>query len=93
MSSRDRKQSILAHLAKSADGIQYVESPLNQPAQEADTSPPPAPAPEPKITAAEERKRLVLSHVQQTSESVTDFSSLEKARQKRIQDHVKKSLD
>lgn len=105
MSSRDRQRRILDHLAKSANGFNYVESPRDQPSlaersiptpeqiPEPMPEPTPEPTPVPSISAEEERKRRIMSHVQQSSESIPDFSASDKTRQKRIQDHLKKSLD
>jgi hypothetical protein len=101
MSSRDRQRRILEHLAKSANGFNYVESPRDQPSLAERSIPTPEPIPEPtpeptpvpSISAEEERKRRIMSHVQQSSESIPDFSASDKTRQKRIQDHLKKSLD
>lgn len=101
MSSRDRQRRILDHLAKSANGFNYVESPRDQlsraersiPTPEPIPEPTPEPTPVPSISAEEERKRRIMSHVQQSSESIPDFSASDKTRQKRIQDHLKKSLD
>jgi hypothetical protein len=40
-----------------------------------------------------ERKRQVLDHVRQTSEPLVDLTLPDKSKQKRIQDHLKKSLN
>jgi len=47
----------------------------------------------PSASSIAERKRQVLDHVRQTSEPLVDLTLPDKSKQKRIQDHLKKSLN
>lgn len=90
MASRDRKRKIFDHLAKSIEGAGYVKPPREQiQLPEVIAPPPPEPAP---ASRGEERKRRIMSHVQQSSGNFGDFSLTDRKKQQRIQEHIKKSL-
>ena len=90
MASSDRKRKIFDHLAKSIEGAGYVRPTKEISAPSAPITPPlPEPAPPSKT---EDRKRRVLNHLQQSSGDFGDFSLTDPKEQRRIQDHIKKSL-
>ena len=84
---------------------QFTESVATSPAPAPEIAPETAPTQTITQTAAKlpsasaiansitERKRQVLNHVRQTSEPLVDLTLPDKSKQKRIQDHLKKSLD
>jgi hypothetical protein len=103
MSSADRKRKILDHLNQSVEKSEFLtpksanppglESPRPEPeAIKPLPEPPPAPLVETAASRQAERKRRVITHVNQSSGNFGDFSLSSPAEQQKKRDHIRKSL-
>ena len=100
MSSADRKRKILDHLNKSVEQSEFLTPKSAKPsslesssfeADEVKTSPEPPP-PVVQSPRSTDRKRRVMTHVNQSSGDFGDFSlSSDTDKRKKI-DHIRKSL-
>ena len=103
MSSADRKRKILDHLNKSVEQSAFLTPKSTKAASLESTSiepetirPSPEPPPIPKVetvaSSQADRKRRVMTHVNQSSGNFGDFSLSSEAEKKKIFDHIHKSL-
>ena len=98
-SNADRKRRILEHLSKSSDSLKLTpqKSSLTTEAEEILTVTPdrvPELMAEPSTAKSkiEDRKRQILSHVNQSSGGFDSFSLSNESEKKQIQEHLRKSL-
>ncbi|WP_013320497.1 hypothetical protein [Gloeothece verrucosa] len=97
MGTDDRKKRILAHLAKSTDGIKYGTSKTSSVSDSTPSVelPPPPPIPQPVVPpplSPKSRKRQVIDHVKNSSGDFGDFSFGSEKRKQKISEHLRKSL-
>ncbi|MEA5511498.1 hypothetical protein VB715_17130 [Crocosphaera sp. UHCC 0190] len=91
MAVDDRKKRILEHLKQSTDGMQYVPP---KPTSEPPPTPSPTPIPQPTPTPlGDDRKRRIMNHVNSSSGDFGDFSLTDKNQKKKIENHIRKSLN
>ncbi|MEA5533715.1 hypothetical protein [Crocosphaera sp. XPORK-15E] len=91
MAVDDRKKRILEHLKQSTDGMQYVA-----PKQTSEPSGTPSPTPIPQPTPTplgNDRKQRIMTHVNSSSGDFGKFSLTDDKRKKKIEDHIRKSLN
>jgi hypothetical protein len=97
MATSERKRKILEHLAKSIDKSSLLipqSPPLSQPEPEIVVKPPEPERPiliTPKLSPAE-RKRRVLSHVQESSGNFGNFELKTPLSKQQKMEHIRKSL-
>jgi len=95
MATSERKRKILEHLAKSIDKPSLVTpQSLPQPEPEIVIKPPEPERPlliTPKLSPAE-RKRRILSHVQESSGNFGDFELKNPLSKQQKMEHIRKSL-
>lgn len=102
MSSADRKRKILDHLNKSVEKSEFLTPKTAKPSS---PEPPslgtdaiklPEPEPMPVVELAPsrqvDRKRRVMTHVNQSSGDFGDFSLSSETGKKKVLDHIRKSL-
>ena len=102
MSSADRKRRILDHLNKSVEKSEFLTPNPPKPATTELSSfgtedikvpePIPAPVVEPPPSRQTDRKRQVMTHVNQSSGDFGDFSLSSEADKKKVLNHIRKSL-
>ncbi len=103
MASSERKRRILDHLAQSSSGSQFLTSPITsklppeQPIAPPTPEPVVAPTPPPAVrisatVSKDERKRRIMSHVNQSSGNFGDFSLSSDSQKKQILEHIRKSI-
>jgi len=98
-SNADRKRQILEHLKKSSDTLKLIPQKTIIKTETEEILPVPVvsipePVPQPSVTKSktEDRKRRILSHVNQSSGEFGSFSLSKEAEKKQIQEHLRKSL-
>ncbi len=95
MAASDRKRRILEHIKRSSGGIQYASASQEMPASpEISALPPPPPTPEPpppKLTAREQKQRII-NHTKLSSGEFGDFSVSGEQRKRQIEEHLRKSI-
>ncbi|MFN9173944.1 MAG: hypothetical protein ACK58N_05370 [Synechocystis sp.] len=100
MSSADRKRKILDHLNKRVEKSEFLTPKTAKPSSPEPSSlgteeiklPEPMPVVEPPPSRQVDRKRRVMTHVNQSSGDFGDFSLSSETGKKKVLDHIRKSL-
>ncbi|ELR98302.1 hypothetical protein [Gloeocapsa sp. PCC 73106] len=85
MAAENRKKSIMEHLARSSDNLNFQVKRRN----EAVTPPAPQSSPPPTVDTENSKKRKIMEHLARSTADSFNFSDDTQQRQQQIRDHLR----